>query len=97
MFKYTHRLLNILLGMKESEKGMRSYWLPPHSLSEEELRDFSQSLDDLDPTVCALCGKSAECKCLVHPIHDCKETRCACGDGCPCCSIRLCSCEVDDG
>lgn len=60
-----------------------------------DLRDFEDDMEDLDETICALCGLSpAECPCYLHPPHDCGEEQCTCDVQCSCCELGFCSCEV---
>lgn len=55
-----------------------------------ELRDFSEDLDD---TLCALCGKTPDkCPCYVHPPHSCLIDECDCGVECSCCELKVCDC-----
>ena len=64
-------------------------------------RDFTEDMEDLDETICALCGLSPDqCPCYVHPPHSCEESQCDCSLMCSCCQVEICDCtvcELSDG
>ena len=60
-------------------------------INPDDLRDWSE---DMDETICAICGLSSECECFEHPAHDCDDAECQCGPDCICCVFGDCSCGV---
>jgi len=63
-----------------------------------ELRDFSEDMEDLDDTLCAICGKSPDsCPCYVHPPHSCEVEECDCSVECSCCQVLICDCGHKNG
>jgi hypothetical protein len=63
----------------------------------DTLRDFTEDLEDLDETICALCGLSPDkCPCYKHPPHSCEDEECPCPILCSCCEVKICSCGYLD-
>ena len=63
----------------------------------DTLRDFTEDMEDLDETICALCGLSPDmCPCYEHPPHSCEIEGCHCPILCSCCHVSICSCGYLD-
>jgi hypothetical protein len=79
-------------------KNMSHLSTGKYLISASELRDFTEDMEDLDETICALCGNPPDdCPCYVHPPHSCKEQECDCSLECSCCEVQICDCENHDG
>ena len=85
------------LAKRMDEEDTPHPWMSNAPNMVSRLRDFSKSFKELEPTVCALCGERDPCDCYIHPPHNCRRAECECGDGCVCCEVDLCDCEVKDG